>query len=121
MLYGLQIASLNLPRNTEPTRDSYPVEEIVTDPRLGTLALPSGRQGRGSPEEHLGVVGRLLRDWGQPEAKQKEEPPNHTEEILPTLQATEEAAQNPALSVPVPSYPRSIPPLLSSVGSAVGR
>jgi hypothetical protein len=38
LLYGLQIASLNLPRIKESTRDQAPIEEIVTHPSLGTLA-----------------------------------------------------------------------------------
>jgi hypothetical protein len=32
LLYGLQIASLNLPRIAEPKRGSAPVEEITADP-----------------------------------------------------------------------------------------
>ncbi len=94
LLYGLQIASLNLPRNAEPTRDSYPVEEVVTDPQLGTLA-PRIEVGKAEiPEEHLGVVGQPPKRLGtKPEAKQKEEAPNPTEEILPTLQATEEGVK----------------------------
>src|ERR1700732_545448 len=38
LLYGLQIASLNIARATEPARDTAPVEEITADPELGTLA-----------------------------------------------------------------------------------
>jgi hypothetical protein len=111
LLYGLQIASLNLPRNTEPARDAYPVEEIVSDPQLGTLA-PRIEVGKAQiPEERLSVVDKLLRDWKQKEAKENEEietsqppapppaladtgqtPKDHpeTSEILPTLHATEE-------------------------------
>src|ERR1700732_1536585 len=38
LLYGLQIASLNLARAAEPARDAAPVERITADPELGTLA-----------------------------------------------------------------------------------
>src|SRR5258708_19906484 len=63
LLYGLQIASLNLPPvPKKSTRDTYPVEEIVIDPQLGTLA-PSIEVGNAQvPAERLSVVARLLRD-----------------------------------------------------------
>src|SRR5216683_2157200 len=63
LLYGLQIASLNLPPvPKKSTRDTYPVEEIVIDPQLGTLA-PRIEVGKAQvPEERLSVVARLLRD-----------------------------------------------------------
>src|ERR1700734_3403104 len=40
LLYGLQIASLNLPRDLAPSRATVAetVEEIILDPVLGTLA-----------------------------------------------------------------------------------
>ena len=38
LLYGLQIASLNLKQTREPNRDDIPVEEIVHHPQLGNLA-----------------------------------------------------------------------------------
>src|SRR6266568_9178957 len=41
LLYGLQIASLNLPKpqlNTKPTAEPQTVEEITIDPALGVLA-----------------------------------------------------------------------------------
>src|SRR5882724_2317706 len=39
LLYGLQIASLNLPpAPRKPVREIEPVEEIVLDPKLGILA-----------------------------------------------------------------------------------
>ena len=84
LLYGLQIASINLPRATQPTRatghSSYNsgsrysgctlrdeedipgtalVEEIVIDPKLGTVAP---RAEVVKEEERLSVVGQLLWD-----------------------------------------------------------
>ncbi len=62
LLYGLQIASINLPRKADRDRDSFPVEEVTTDPQLGTLA-PRIEVGKATiPEERLSVVARLLRD-----------------------------------------------------------
>ena len=125
LLYGLQIASLNLPRNAEPARDAYPVEEVTADPQFGTLA-PRIEVGKAHvPEERLTTVGRLLRGWQLQEAKEKEEEEENkvsgaprpdsdnsgqpeiekTPVILPTLQATE--AQSPELSAPIRTYLRS--------------
>src|SRR6266436_9284066 len=54
LLYGLQIASLNLPK---PQREATPapetVEEITTDPELGTLAP---RAEVGSPQKRRSIV-----------------------------------------------------------------
>src|SRR5258708_23526962 len=63
LLYGLQIASLNLPPvPKKSTRDTYPVEEIVIDPTLRTLA-PRIEVGKAQvPEERLSVGARLLPD-----------------------------------------------------------
>ncbi len=70
LLYGLQIASLNLPPvPKKPTPDTYPVEEIVIDPTLGTLA-PRIEVGKAQvPEERLSVVARLLRQVDEEEAQ----------------------------------------------------
>src|SRR6266496_4546133 len=135
LLYGLQIARLNLPPvPKKPKQDTYPVEEIVIDPTLGTLA-PRIEVGKAQvPEERHSVVARLLRDtdplldeipgaprpasgtWdstassgqsriaGAPVLENAAEAP---QEILPTLQACQE--QNPAISAPIPTYPQSTP------------
>src|SRR6266851_7102647 len=70
LLYGLQIASLNLPPlPKKSTRDTCPVEEIVIDPQLGTLA-PRIEVGKAQvPEERLSVVARLLRQVDEEEAQ----------------------------------------------------
>jgi hypothetical protein len=79
LLYGLQIASINLPRATqsragssstsrsryrtlrdeEDLPESTLVEDIVIDPKLGTIAP---RAEVAEAEEKLSVVGQLLRD-----------------------------------------------------------
>jgi hypothetical protein len=38
LLYGLQIASLNLPRASDAEHDNQPIEEVIADPRFGDLA-----------------------------------------------------------------------------------
>jgi hypothetical protein len=82
LLYGLQIASINLPRPTRTARQSsyngrsrysgstirdeedIPettlVEEIVIDPKLGTIAP---RAEVVEKEEHVSIVRQLLRDF----------------------------------------------------------
>jgi hypothetical protein len=128
LLYGLQIASINLPRTTAPSRSTRSrryaedapettlVEEIVIDPKLGTLAP---RAEVLEEEEHLSVVGQLLRDLDREQeereaakaaaraqsdalatpppalehAVEAPENPNQTAVILPTIQASEAPKQ----------------------------
>src|SRR5580698_2491702 len=88
LLYGLQIASTNLPRQAaKSTRDPreeapQPIEEITTDPEQGLLA-PAAEFTQ--PERPRSVIGQLLDRFAQ------ENPtPNPEPQILPTLQATEQ-------------------------------
>ena len=95
LLYGLQIASTNLPRDPKPTRrsqDPYeqpvpqPIEEITTDPEQGLLA-PAAEFTQ--PERPRSVLRQLLDRFAE------ENPtPNPEPEVLPTLQAT---AENPTI------------------------
>src|SRR5260370_38230727 len=65
LLYGLQIASLNLPPvPKKPTRDTYPLHEIVIDPTLGTLAPRTAVAKAHIPAERLSLVATLLPDTG---------------------------------------------------------
>jgi hypothetical protein len=69
LLYGLQIASLNLPR---PQPDDIPasiVEDIVEDPTLGTLA-PIARLT--IPEQYKGPAARFLERLDREELEQEE-------------------------------------------------
>ena len=91
LLYGLQIASTNLPRQAaKSTRDPreeapQPIEEITTDPEQGLLA-PAAEFTQ--PERPRSVLRQLLDRFAE------ENPtPNPEPEVLPTLQAT---AENPA-------------------------
>jgi hypothetical protein len=90
LLYGLQIASLNLPRDSTPSRgaEAETVEEIILDPALGTLAPRSeaGQEAsRRSPVaaliDRLGITNQL----GSSEENSSEAPAEDL--ILPILQA----------------------------------
>ncbi len=90
LLYGLQIASLNLPRPQSTHRNSAEqaeptVEEITTDPTLGVLA-PRTEIAR--EEERLSVVGALLKRFDSAEFKDRESPKSA---VLPTIQAADES------------------------------
>jgi hypothetical protein len=81
LLYGLQIASINLPRETASTRSTKSsrydedipetalVEEIVADPKLGTIAP---RAEVVKEEERLSVVGQLLWDMDRQAEEEQE-------------------------------------------------
>ena len=94
LLYGLQIASLNLPKiqpatkpNREPQTTDQTVEEITIDPTLGVLAPRSEvsqATARKSPVRLL--IERMLQE--------KEEDPSSEPATIPTLQAI--AADLPA-------------------------
>ena len=72
LLYGLQIASLNLPSARAaalPTQPSEPVDEIVLDPALGPLAPPA-ELGHDTPESRrLSLTELLLADIARGEAE----------------------------------------------------
>src|ERR1700722_124073 len=70
LLYGLQIAILNLPKPQPASRNRNKedepveiVEEITIDPELGTIAP---RTEIAQEEERLSTVGRLLRKMANP-------------------------------------------------------
>jgi hypothetical protein len=91
LLYGLQIASLNLPKYeyktkplTRPAAEPQTVEEIIIDPTLGVLAPRtevSEITTRKSPVAQL--IERMLQN-------EKEPSPTPEPATIPTLQATEE-------------------------------
>jgi hypothetical protein len=112
LLYGLQIASLNLPRATAPSTTA-PVEEIIADPQLGTLA-PKAEVTQ--QEERKGYVGTLLELLKyDPEEKREPEPqfdpaelaitplaltPLDEPTILPEIQAHEDAPPSHQTAAP---------------------
>jgi|GEM_PF-2041929 len=86
LLYGLQIASLNLPKiqpSTKPA-ESQTVEEITIDPTLGVLAPRAEVAEITQPKSSVAqLIESMLQDEEEPTAQQPT--------ILPTLQATEES------------------------------
>ena len=72
LLYGLRIASLNLPREAAPTRKSSreaeaaPVEEVVADPTYGPLA-PAAELAE---PERTSIVRILLENLREPRANE---------------------------------------------------
>jgi hypothetical protein len=94
LLYGLQIASLNLARAAEPARDAAPVEEITADPELGTLA-PQAEINQ--PSKQKGFAETLIEEFRRSQqlaVEQASRPtrtysgdPNIKPAIIPTIQA----------------------------------
>jgi hypothetical protein len=111
LLYGLQIASLNLPRNVEPKRDSTPVEEITADPQLGTLAP---RAEVLVPQPRVSVIGALLQKLTEehtaatrPAEAESAGPPNAPAgepTVLPDIQASNDSAQTHRKILPRRQY-----------------
>jgi hypothetical protein len=86
LLYGLQIASLNLPKQQNTQRHARPepvetVEEITIDPTLGILAPRAEVSGITKPKS---IVAQLI-ERSLP--SEKEETPAQEPTILPTLNA----------------------------------
>ena len=102
LLYGLQIASLNLPKapparednSREPQAPPQTVEEITIDPDLGILAP---RAEVNKPEQRKSSV-RLLLDKMERESQQQKALATQTPQTttIPTLQATEDC--NPPIN-----------------------
>jgi hypothetical protein len=105
LLYGLQIASLNLPRDPTLSRKAAPasvpetVEEITIDPVLGPLAP---RAEVGKTQRRLSVVGALLQSLteqakAEDDAALKSQRNQQTDPtILPTINAAAQASNQPA-------------------------
>jgi len=86
LLYGLQIASLNIARQTEPARDQAPVEEITADPELGTLA-PTAEII--SPPQRKRVAATLIEEFRRQQLEHATSHATNPAEpaILPIIQA----------------------------------
>jgi hypothetical protein len=74
LLYGLQIASLNLPK--APETKFEPVEEIVTDTQYGTLAPQTEVV---EEQKRPSLIGQLLEHLKQSQQTQPQEPPPQSE------------------------------------------
>ena len=87
LLYGLQIASLNLKQTREPKRDDIPVEEIVEHPQLGHLA-PQAEVGT-TRQSRPSFIQELMDTLNSPPYDEVPEPqPQPDPTVLPTIQAT---------------------------------
>jgi len=82
LLYGLQIASLNLGKHIAP--DSQPIEEIVNDADFGPLAPQSEVTENNGRES---TVVRILREWNEQKAREKELAAESSPGTLPSVQA----------------------------------
>ena len=91
LLYGLQIASLNLPKQQQnEDKDTLEVvHEITTDPELGTLAPQTEIKEKKSS---VAILLEELRQQSRPKTT-----------VLPQIQATEDPDQTASTSYPVPS------------------
>jgi hypothetical protein len=98
LLYGLQIASLNLPKQ-QPAAKSAPetanqiVEEITTDPELGVLAPPAEV---GQATRRKSTIAQLLESMIQREQKEADSAIKQSAaepSIVPTLQAAHSDAR----------------------------
>ena len=91
LLYGLQIASLNLPRTSDAEHDDQPIEEVITDPRLGNLA-PIAEISEPAPGEaqptNPGAPCPASGTWVSTPPTPLESDPESKPVILPNLQAS---------------------------------
>jgi hypothetical protein len=92
LLYGLQIASLNLPKDQPKSEPLQTVEEITVDPVLGALAPRAELH----EQTHKGIIQTLLEDLERQEEEeqaahnaQSTQPPVDTPEslVLPAILA----------------------------------
>src|SRR5579871_93100 len=111
LLYGLQIASTNLPRQTKPsrnTRDEAPstsIEDITTDPEQGLLAPQSEYDQDTAAGRPKSIMRQLFDQFAQDKPTQ-EPTPEPKPAIPPTLQAT---AENPPTSAQISVKPFRLP------------
>jgi hypothetical protein len=122
LLYGLQIASLNLPK--PQATQSELVEETTTHPELGTLAPPAevGKAVQRKSAVTLLIEKMLERD----EQKEQDEQDRQKSATLPILQATADGATPPdPCNIPTPAVTLSpacraathLRPLPSAIGA----
>jgi hypothetical protein len=107
LLYGLQIASLNLPKPQTLTKpEPQTVEEITIDPALGVLAPRTDISETARPKSAVALlIERML------ESKEEEEPAKSNineaaaePAIVPILQATEDAPETDILLSSTPKH-----------------
>jgi hypothetical protein len=124
LLYGLQIASLNLPRDPQPTRPSRYgqtrfegpetalIEDIEADPTLGTLA-PRAELNTTERRSQT-IVGRLLEELDREEALEAQQRAQQQE-------AHPQEAQQPQTQPQTPDPEPTILPTLEAHHSGPGK
>ena len=87
LLYGLQIASLNLPPAKEPANPRETVEEVVEDTELGLIALPADLNK--DPKRGKSLEDLLVEAWArygeappEPESAQDSVDPDNTIDLM---------------------------------------
>jgi len=107
LLYGLQIASLNLPNRHGPAPVEATIEEIITDPHLGNLAPRTEIPDAEAPRTNS-LIAKLLEAIriGREEmpAESKAEPA-----ILPTLNASAAIPGKAGEAPPPPNQSPNLP------------
>jgi hypothetical protein len=123
LLYGLQIASANLPRqNPKDIRPSPQVEEITNHPDLGLLAPPA-EYDENTISGRSTFLRDILENLRKPSRDDKEEATSSTtpnasdraKAILPTLQATVETASTHSMSRRRPTCRNQRSPLFQAI------
>jgi hypothetical protein len=102
LLYGLQIASLNLPkipREAIHETESQTVEEIITDPELGILAPRTEVSEIATYKSPVAQLIERILQGEQEEEEEEEEEATPEPATIPTLQAT---VDNPSSPVRLP-------------------
>jgi hypothetical protein len=97
LLYGLQIASLNLPKANATARLEDPVEEITIDPTYGALAVPARIDENALKGKARHFFERLAREKAARQEAERQQAERREEvaspgapSIIPTLQAVAE-------------------------------
>jgi hypothetical protein len=117
LLYGLQIASLNLPKIQPAQRNARPepvetVEEITIDPTLGILAPRAQISEKTKPKSHVALlIERMLQSEKEEAALSLQPAQTREATIVETLQATEDCA--------TPAIKRSVIPTGVAHGTIV--
>jgi hypothetical protein len=99
LLYGLQIASLNLPPQKLPIDPAETVDEVVEDPLLGSLAPPSDFNDRLHREKTLEEI--ILGEWNREQAQPG--PAERPEDLIPTIQAAAQPPRQRQIHRPAPA------------------
>ena len=97
LLYGLQIASANLPHPRHPAPEPAPVDEFLLDPALGPLAPPAELPSTSSNNDtRPSLISEFLR-----ELRGENDPPSHTAPLDPAPEASADTPSPCTVILPV--------------------